>query len=69
MGIAGGLWRVETSVGRRRTLPRSRLFAAGMAKARWIHRFASTTSTRSGRCRYWFEKQPEGRETQFREKD
>src|ERR1035437_143835 len=46
MGIAG-------------TFPRSRLPAVGRAKARWICHFASTTSTRSGCCQCWLEKQPE----------
>ncbi len=41
--------------------PRSRLLAAVRAKARWIHRSGSSTSMRSGCCRYSFEKQPEGR--------
>jgi hypothetical protein len=59
MGIAGGLWRVETSVGRRRTCPRSRLPAAGRAKARWTRRSESSISTPSASCRSWFEKQPE----------
>jgi hypothetical protein len=40
---------------------RSRPRAAGRAKERWIHRFASSISMRSGCCRCWFEKQPEGR--------
>jgi hypothetical protein len=38
-----------------------RLPAAVRAKALWICHFASTTSTLGGRCRCWFEKQPEGR--------
>ena len=45
----------------RRISRRSRLHAAGRAKARWIHRFASTTSMRNNCCRFWFEKQPEVR--------
>ena len=35
--------------------------AGGRAKARWIHRFASPISMRNNCCRFWFEKQPEGR--------
>jgi hypothetical protein len=35
--------------------------AAGRAKSQWFCRFASSTSTRSGFCRYWLEKLPEGR--------
>jgi hypothetical protein len=50
-----------TSAGRLRISRRSRLPAAGRAKARWIHRFASSISTRSGCCPCWFEKHPEGR--------
>jgi len=38
-----------------------RLPTAVRAKALWICHFASTTSTLGGRCRCWFEKQPEGR--------
>src|ERR1017187_9297503 len=53
-----GFW-VSSVLGRRRTFPRFRP-PAGRAKARWIHRFASTTSMRSGCCPCWFEKQPEG---------
>ena len=59
MGIAGRCGAGETAVGRRRTCQRSRLPAAGRAKTRWICRFASSTSTRSGFCRYWLEKLPE----------
>ena len=51
----------STSGGRRHTCPRSRLLVADRAKALWICRFASTTSTRSGCCRYWLNKQPERR--------
>jgi hypothetical protein len=50
-----------TSAGRRRISRRSHLPAGGRAKARWIHRFASTISIRNNCCRFWFEKQPEGR--------
>ena len=59
MGIAGGLWRAKTSTRRLRISRRSRLPATGRAKARWICPFASSTSTRSGFCQCWFEKQPE----------
>ena len=44
----------STSIGFRRTCPRSRLLVAGRAKARCIHRFAANISTRSGCCP-WFE--------------
>jgi hypothetical protein len=49
----------STSDGRQRISPRSSLLAAGRAKARWIHHFASTISTPSGCCPCWFERPPE----------
>src|SRR5664279_499398 len=63
--------RIRASVVRRRqkctsaelppTFPRSRLPAASRAKARWICRFASSISMRSGYCPCSFKKQPEKR--------
>ena len=49
------------SAGRPRISQRSRHPAAGRVKSQWFCRFASSTSTRSGFCRYWLEKLPEGR--------
>ena len=62
IGVSAGRHRQRfTSDDRRHTCPRSRRLAAGWAKARWIHRFASTTSTANAFCPCSFEKQPEGR--------
>ena len=54
---------------RKRLQPTCRVkeWSRACEKTRSIHRFSSSTSTRSGFCRCWFEKLPDGRSRRFSE--